>query len=109
MLRINLQQQIKIHQINLVPWITAQTNIKIVATPYYLKLGILVHKLRITYVQLSDNSTLGQVTKSYERTLIIAGHIFAEKRRKLSVRTFSDLKTVDRCKIKLETFEQKWF
>ena len=52
MLRINLQPQIKIHQINLVPWITAQTNIKIVVTPNYLKLGILVHKLRITYVQL---------------------------------------------------------
>ena len=39
----------------------------------------------------SDNSTLGQVTKSYERMLSITGHIFAEKRRKLSVRTFSDL------------------
>jgi hypothetical protein len=39
---------------------------------------------------LSDNSTLGQVTKRYERILSIAGHIFAEKRRKLSFRTFSD-------------------
>jgi hypothetical protein len=62
--------------------------------PITLYLGILVRKLRIIYVQLSDNSTLGQVTKSYERTLIIAGHIFAEKRRKPSVRTFSDLVVV---------------
>jgi hypothetical protein len=62
--------------------------------PITLYLGILVRKLRIIYVQLSDNSTLGQVTKSYERTLIITGHIFAEKRRKLSVRTFSDLVVV---------------
>ena len=29
-----------------------KTNIKIVVTPKYLKLGILAHKLRITYVQL---------------------------------------------------------
>ena len=62
--------------------------------PITLYLGILVRKLRIIYVQLSDNSTLGQVTKSYERTLIITRHIFAEKRRKLSVRTFSDLVVV---------------
>jgi hypothetical protein len=38
-----------------------------------------------------DNCTLGQVTKSYERMFSITGHIFAEKRRKLSVLTFSDL------------------
>jgi hypothetical protein len=74
-----------------------------VVTPRYLILGILVHKLRIIYVQLyicikcdllSDNSKLGTVTKSHERILSIAGHIFAEKRRKLSVRTFSDLAVV---------------
>jgi hypothetical protein len=106
-LRINLQQQIKIHQINLILINRPKQKIKIVVTPNYIILGILVRKLRIIYFQLSDKSPLGQVTKSYERTLIIAGHIFAEKRRKLSVRTFSDLKTVDRCKIKLETFEQK--
>jgi hypothetical protein len=43
---------------------------------------------------LSDKSTLGKVTKRYERILSIAEHIFAEKRRKLSVRTFSGLGVV---------------
>jgi hypothetical protein len=55
---------------------------------------------------LSDKSTLGQVTKSYERVLSIAGHIFAEKRRKLIVRTFSDLVVV---KLKLKPLNKSYF
>jgi hypothetical protein len=51
MFRINLQPQIKIPQINLVPWITVQTKIKIVVTLRYQILGYLVHKLRIIYLQ----------------------------------------------------------
>jgi hypothetical protein len=50
--------------------------------------SFIFYKMRFTF------STLGQVTKSFERILSIAGHIFAEKRRKLSVRTFSDLVVV---------------
>jgi hypothetical protein len=39
MLRINIQPQIKIRQINLVPWITVQTKNKIVVTLRYLTWG----------------------------------------------------------------------
>ena len=50
-----LQPQIKIRQKNLVPWITVQTkNKKCGYSQYliYIIWGILVHKLRIIYVQL---------------------------------------------------------
>jgi hypothetical protein len=55
---------------------------------------------------LKVNNYMLIITKSYEKILSIPGHIFAEKRRKLTIRTFSDLVVI---KIKRETFEQKLF
>ena len=72
MLRINLQPQIKIHQINLVPWITVQTKNKNCGYSQVPCMGDSGTKINnylcpaLYFIKgdlLSDNSTLGQVTK----------------------------------------------
>ena len=68
----NLQQKINIHQINLVPWITVQTknkNCGYSQLPYKGDSGTLSKNYlgpALYFIKgdlLSDNSTLGQVSK----------------------------------------------